>query len=350
MKPTSTAATVDLLTQIWQRVLQRCPIDPQQNFFDLGGTDAMADSIFAEIAQACGRELPSATIFHAPTIMALAALLEQPELPRYPPFVPLKHGTVKPPIVIAHGLGGRASFSELAKHIRTGHPIYGIQAKGVDGLEEPFERIEDMAQFYLDTLNQLQAEGPYILFGYSFGGLVALEMAQRLSGDGKNFALLVLIDTYPHTRHFPPVERLWLAAKRIRGHISNKGRIPIRCAFSSVVKLLKRRLHIAGAPDHRALPPGRSRLSFAETTLRVKESDLVALERYRPQFYRGKIRFVRPERNSYLPSDPTALWRSLAAELEVETVPGDHLGMIGTHFESLAAVLTRYVEEAADGK
>jgi acetoacetyl-CoA synthetase len=343
------AAAVEVLTQIWQRVLQRSPIHSEDNFFDLAGGDLSADGIFAEIAQVYGRQLPSSTICQAPTIAALAALLEQPTLPRFSPFVPLKAGGEKPPILITHGLGGRASFSQLAKHIRTGHPIYGIQAKGVDGMEEPFERIEDMAEFYLDALNQLQPQGPYILIGYSFGGLVALEMAQRLSHDGKNVALLVLVDTYPHPRYFPPGQRLWLFAKRVRGHISNLKQTPIRGAFSRFVRSLKRRFHIAGAHDPHTLPE-TARLSFAQTTSRVKESDLVALARYRPRPYRGKIRYVRPEANSYLPNDPTAVWKSLADELQIETVPGDHLGMVGTHFESLAAVLTRYVEEAVETK
>jgi thioesterase domain-containing protein len=82
-------------------------------------------------------------------------------------------------------------------------------------------------------------------------------------------------------------------------------------------------------------------------TSRNREADFLALRRYRPWFYRGKIKFVRPESNSYLPNHPDAVWKKLAAELEVETVPGDHLGMVGTHFESLAAVLTRYVNEAS---
>ncbi len=136
------AATVEGLTQIWQRVLQRSPIGPDDNFYDLGGTELLADSMFAEIAQVCGRELPSATICYAPTIGTLAALLDQPSLPRFSPFLQLKTGSEKPPIFIAPGVGGRASFSPLARHIHTGNPIYGIQAKGVDGLEEPFESIE----------------------------------------------------------------------------------------------------------------------------------------------------------------------------------------------------------------
>jgi acetoacetyl-CoA synthetase len=182
-------------------VLNRPSIGIDANFFRVGGSVASADLLFAEIAQKLGWELPSATIFRAPTIATLASLLDQPELPRFSPFVQLKAGSQKTPIIIAHGLDGCASFSGLARRIQTDHPIYGIQAKGVDGLEEPQDRIEDMAQFYLDALNELQPHGPYILIGYSFGGLVALEMAQRLSEQKKDVGLLMLVDAYPHPRY-----------------------------------------------------------------------------------------------------------------------------------------------------
>jgi acetoacetyl-CoA synthetase len=347
---TPTPATVEVLTQIWQRVLQRSPIGPKDNFFDLNGKDSLVDSLFAEIAQLFGRELPSATICYAPTIASLAALLEQPALPQFPPFVQLKAGSEKPPILIGHGLGGRANFSALAKHMGTGHPIYGIQAKGMDGREEPLKRVEEMAELYLDALSKIEPQGSCILIGYSFGGLVALEMAHRLRERGKHVALLVLVDSYPHPRYFPADQRVSLAAKRIRRHLSNMKQLPIRAAFAYLVQGIERRLHIADAHSHDRLAPEPSRLSFAQTTLRVKQSCLVAMKGYRPRFYPGKIRFVRPEANPYLPTDPTAVWKKLAAELEVEIVPGDHLEMIGTHFKSLAAVLSRYVEEAVDRK
>jgi acetoacetyl-CoA synthetase len=343
---TPAVVTIDALTQIWQRVLQRSPIGPEDSFFDLGGSDSLADGISAEIARLFGREFPSATIFSAPTIAALAGLLEQSAHPRFSPFVPLKAGGEKPPILIVPGMGGRATFSELARHIRTGRPIYGIQAKGIDGIEEPLEHVEDMADFYLDALNKLEPKSSCILIGYSFGGLVALEMAQRLSKAGKHVALLVLMDTYPDPRYLPPGQRLWLTAKRTEGHLSNLKHIHIRTPFEYLVRGPERRGRVVDPHSPGTPPPQPSRLSFAQTTLRVKKSDLVALERYRPRFYRGKIRFVRPEANSYLPADPTAVWKKLATEFELETVPGDHLGMIATHFESLAAVLTRYVEDA----
>src|SRR5206468_10130079 len=82
-------------------------------------------------------------------------ILEKPTPRRPSPFVHLKAGSEKPPIFIAHGLCGTVQFTELAKHIRTGHPIYGIQGKGLDEIEEPLERVEEMARSYLEALEEL---------------------------------------------------------------------------------------------------------------------------------------------------------------------------------------------------
>jgi acetoacetyl-CoA synthetase len=341
-----TATTIDVLTEIWQRVLQRSPIARGDNFFDLGGNDAIADTLFAEIARVCRRELPSATICYAPTVAALAALMEQPAFPRFSPFVQLKTGSEEPPILIAHGLDGRASFSLLAKHIRTGHSIYGIQAKGVDGMAEPFDCIEDMAKFYLDALREVQPRGPYILIGYSFGGLVALEMAQRLSEGGENVALLVLVDAYPHPRYLSPGQRLRLIARRTRRHISEMKQRPTREAIRYFMRGIERRSRLSSGRSPGDHLPETCRLSFRRTIQHVHDRAFVAFRRYRPRFYRGKIKFVKAEVNFYFPDDPAAVWGKLADELEVETVPGDHLELVRDGFENLAAALTRYVRGA----
>jgi acetoacetyl-CoA synthetase len=335
-----------MLTPIWLSVLHRSSIGIDDNFFRLGGNLRTAEVLFAEIAQKGGRELPTATIFHAPTIAALASVLEQPTLPRFSPFIQLKAGTEKPPILIAHGLNGCASFSGLAKCIRTEHPIYGIQAKGVDGLEEPFERIEDMAEFYLDALNEMQLQDPYILIGYSFGGLVALEMAQRLSEQKKNVGLLVLIDSYPHPRYLSAGQRLRLSAQRTKSHIFEMKQRPIRGAISYFMGGLGRRLRMAGVHTRGTCLPEASRLSLPQTTLRVKRKAYVALARYRPRPYIGKIKFIKSETDTYFPGDPVPVWAHLAAAFDVETVRGTHLNMVTTHFEGLATVLTRYVTES----
>jgi len=131
--------------------------------------------------------------------------------------------------------------------------------------------------------------------------------------------------------------------------ISFVARTPIGGTFSNFLLALERRSRVARAL-HGRVSSETSRLSFARNLLRVEASDLVALAHYRPRFYPGKIRFVTPETDDYYPSDPVPHWKGLAAELEVDTVPGDHVEMVRTHFESVAAVLTRYVKEAVESK
>src|SRR5580704_17486240 len=114
--PTSTM--VDMLTPIWQRVLQLSSVDVEDNFFDLGGDSSLARQLFNEITLAGGQELPPITIYIAPTISALAAVLEQPADLRFPPLVLLKDGSEEPPLFITHGLGGSViDFFQVVKHI-----------------------------------------------------------------------------------------------------------------------------------------------------------------------------------------------------------------------------------------
>jgi acetoacetyl-CoA synthetase len=322
-----TSKGVEALTRIWQRVLQRPEIGVEDDFFDLCTNDALADKLFAEIAREFGRELPSATICYARTITALAGILDQPTLPPFPSFVELKRGDRSKSIFIFPGVGGRASFSDLARNIATAGAIYGLQARGVDGREEPFERIQDMAEFYLPALRALQPRGPYFLLGYSFGGLLALEMAQRILAAGDSVGLLTMMHTYPDPRYLPPLERVTLGFKRAR-------------------LALRARMTSNKDPGQTEIAAEISPLSFAAAMERVKQSDFRALSMYRPRFYQGKVKFVKPATGSFLPTDPVAIWTSLTAQLEVEVVPGDHLGMVADHYKSLAAVLSRYLREA----
>jgi acetoacetyl-CoA synthetase len=335
-----TLTMIDKLTQIWQRVLQRPFIAVDDNFFSLDGSFESADQLFAEIARECGRELPSSTIYHAQTIGALASLLEPPTIPRFSPLVQVKPGGEQPPILIVHGMAGTVPFFELARHIRTGHPVYGFQAKGLDGLEKPMERVEDMAKLYLNSLKVLQPRGPHILIGYSFGGLVALEMAQRLTRRGEEIALLVLVDAYPHLRYLAWGQRVKLIAQRAKRILFEADERFFRAARRARSRVYRAGTHL----DDPLEEP--SHLSFDQTTRGVREGAYRALAAYRPQFYSGKVKFVKSGSDSYYPADPFAVWGNLAAKFEFETVSGGHLDMLTSGCESLAAVITRYVNEA----
>ena len=333
---------VEMLSPIWLRVLQLSSVDVEDNFFDLGGDSSLALQLFNEIARACGQELPPVTIYFAPTIAALAAVLEQPADLRFPPLVLLKDGPAAPPLFITHGLGGSViDFFQVVKHIRTSHPIQGMQAKGIDGTEEPFDRIEDMAQFYLDAIRQVQPLGPYLLAGYSLGGLVTLEMAQRLTANGEKVALLAMLDSYPEIRYLSLAQRVRLVTRLATRHATTAMKLPVGDALSLIIRPSRRR---SLAPRVSYQPPVN--VSLSPAMQRARESAYLALTRYQPRFYAGKIKFVRAEIPTDFPADPAAVWAHLADKFEVETVPGDHLGIMSTHYEKLASALSRYVEEA----
>jgi len=267
---------------------------------------------------------------------------------RFSPFLQLKAGQDKPAIFIAHGLSGTVQVSELAKHIQTERPVYGIQAKGLDGKEDPFDSVEDMAGFYLNTLHEIDPQDPYILIGYSFGGLVALEMAQRLLENGKGVALLVMLDAYPHPRFMPAALRARLLARRTRIHARHMFDLSLPEAFTYFTNGVKHRLQVAKAlntSEGSAADRGEtSSLSSEWAALRrVSERAYAAYANYRPRFYPGKINFVTTAEKTFFPGDPREVWTDLSKEIAVEVVPGNHLNIVTTEFETLASVLTRYV-------
>lgn len=326
MKSVPASSMVEVLTPIWRRVLQVSSIGTEDNFFDAGGDSALVLELFHEIALACGRELQPVMIYHAPTIAALAAVLEQPATPRVPPLVQLKAGSKEPPVFIAHGLGGSVmDFFQVVKLIETPHAIHGLQAKGIDGLDEPLDTIEDMARYSLDAVQQLQPHGPYLLIGFSLGGLVTLEMAQQLLAQGEKIGLLAMLDSYPHISRLSFAQRARLATRQTWRRVA-------------------RRLTWLGVP-----PPYQTVIDVAPSPSlqRFRDSAYRALELYQPRFYPGKIDFVRAAIPTDFPADPAAVWSELASEFELRTVPGDHLGIMTTHFEELAAELSRCLKEAS---
>jgi len=345
-KPTATMT--EMLTPIWERVLQRSPIGIEDNFFDLGGDSLLAVQLFSEIGQICGRELAPVTIYCAPTISSLAAVLDEPTAPRFPPLLQLRDGAERPPVFLMHGLGGTAmDFFQLVKYVDTERSIYGMQAKGTDGVDEPFDRIEDLAQFHLDAIRELQPHGPYFLIGYSLGGLVTLEMAQRLTEQGEKIALLAMLESYPHPRFLSLRQRARLGIRLATHRASTVRRLPIRDALSYIIHPSEPGLNVSRKGNGNAPSQPTAGVALTPTMQRARDSAYRSLTRYRPRFYRGAIKFVRAETVSDFPDDPAAVWSGLAGKFHVETVPGDHLGILGAHFESLACVVSRYLREAS---
>jgi len=325
----------EVLVPIWQRVLQRNSIRVTDNFFDLGGTPSSATQLFAEIADEFGREFPAVTICAAPTIETLAGLLEEPAPPPIRTLLLLKAGTENPPVFITHGLGGDVlGLADVVGKIDSQRPIYGMQARGIDGIDAPLASIEERAQFHLDAIRQLQPHGPYFLIGYSLGGLTTLEMAQRLSAAGEKIALLTLLDTYPDKRYLSTLQSTLLTVRQNKRRAQNR--------IASVLSR-KRSQNLENTDQIQRYLQSESIAGVAE---RMKDADWAASRAYRPRFYQGKVKFVRAEIGTYFPHNPTAVWGHLIQDLAVETTPGDHVGMLTTRHSDLGALLSGYLKEA----
>jgi len=278
--------------------------------------------------------------------MALAKVLEEPVLPRLPALVHLKAGTKAMPIFVLPGASGNLmEVFRFVEYIETGHPIWGLHPRGVDGLEEPFDRIEDLAQFHVDAIRALQARGPYILVGYSLGGLVAMEIAQRLLRGADQVALLVMVETYPHWIHMPIGQKVAMVKRRAKRLVS---RILRRAGFLKVTPVeggdadaLKPDIL---TPD--ILKPGGM---FGPVMQRASDIAVRSLRRYRPRHYEGRINFVRATRiEGKFADDPIAVWAHLADDFVLDTVPGNHWGVVTTHSKRLGALISRYIEEISD--
>ena len=318
---------IEVLIPIWERAFQRSSIGIEDTFFDLGGNPCLARQIFAEIEKSTGKFFCPEMIYQAPTIAAQKVLLEQATAPRLNPLALLKAGS-GPPIFFAHGMGGNVfEFFELSKFINWPGPIYGLQARGNNGVEEPFAEIEGLADYFLDAIKQVQPQGPYFLIGYSLGGLVTLEMARFLSSRSEKAALLVMIDSYPHRSHLEMLQYLLVTSRRIK-----------RRAWERMVLPYRRRSYTT--------TEGHPSTQMEAVSRRTNLAGNLAWKRYRPSFYSGKVGFVKAAIPTVFPDSPGAVWGELVKEIEVQIAPGDHHEILRKHFEILAAVLSKYLKQA----
>jgi acetoacetyl-CoA synthetase len=328
MSEVANPSTIAALTEIWQRVLQRSDFSINDNFFDLGGDPTSAKQLFIEISQKLGHEHPTATICYAPTIASLAGMLQQQPRGPLAPLIKLNAASTGQSVFLAQGIGSSMEdFVLFARHLALEQPIYGLQTRGLDGLEEPLNRVEDMAKHFLDTIKAIQPRGPYYLLGYSFGGVIAFEMARQLEIRGESIALLSLIETYPHKRFLSATQRVRVEFHRVR-----------RRAIKFLPQMRRSAPQVSPAVAS----------TLAEVAERVRQNGFDALQNYRPQFFTGRVRFVQAAIPSFFADDPKAFWANHAQHVDVETVPGDHVGMITTHVRELAKVVSRHIRDAAD--
>jgi len=180
------------LSEIFATLLGNPSVSVNGNFFDLGGHSLLAVRLMSQIEKAFNKSFPIATIFQAPTVEQLAALLREnaPES-RWSSMVPVQSLGSRAPFFWVHG---EVSNVFLPRYLGADQPVYGFRHQGEEGYPALNTRVEDIAAHYLDEMRDVQDSGPYYLGGYCFGGLVAFEMAHQLRRRGEEVALLFLLD------------------------------------------------------------------------------------------------------------------------------------------------------------
>lgn len=361
------------LTGFWQDLLGIDEVGVQDNFFDLGGHSLIAVRLFAMVKKAYRTEFPISILFEAPTIEQCAALVIErigdqaneesvedtpkaiaPER-RYTHIVPMHQAgnSQKAPFFLVAGMFGNVlNLRHLAHLIGADRPFYGLQARGLFGDAEPHDDLVEAARDYLAELRQVQPQGPYMLGGFSGGGLTAYEMARQLKEQGEEVSLLVMLDTpLPVRRALSKRDRLkiqWIELKQGGvGYLYRWAKNRILWEFT------KRRqpedTEEEGAQFHNA---------------EIEAAFYRALPKYQVQPWEGRVALYRPplvgkwqvaadrwvsSERSYVLSDND--WGQYVGDLQVTEVPGDHDSMVlEPNVRVLASHIRKEIERAERGK
>jgi amino acid adenylation domain-containing protein len=353
------------LVQIWEDTLNVSLIGVQDNFFELGGHSLLAVRLMAEIHSCFERNLPLATLFQAGTIEQIAKLLRQENafLP-WSPLVPIQPSGSKQPFFCVPGAGGNVIYLySLARHLGSNQPFYGLQAWGLDGESAALTKVEDMACQYIKVIQTLQPDGPYLLGGHSYGGLVAFEMARQLVHQGQEVNFLAILDTpapLPGTQSM--ITKDWDNAKWLTQIVNLVERLyetNLEVSYEAIQFLeqgeqfnyLKKRLEKVNL-----LPPDAGTAQL-RTLVEVYKANCQA--QYVPQdIYPGRITLFRSseeqvkhsadEKFTEIWREPVWNWSQLSAQpVEIHQVSGDHITiMVEPHVRVLADKLRDCLEQA----
>jgi aspartate racemase len=267
------------------------PVGIHDNFFALGGHSLLAVRLFAQMQQQLQISVPLASLFQAPSIAQLAAVIRQGGAETSPPLLAFRTDGSRWPLFSVH-FGGEG----MARYVESDRPWYGLYLPSMDGHPDP-RTVEALAANYIKRMRLRQPAGPYVLAGSSFGGLVAFEMAQQLRHQDQEVALLVLVD---------PVY-----ARQIRRTIWQQLKRPGRKIIWRLGEWFLQR--------GRRVPSLLYQGYMNEVMIRAGRA-------YIPQGYPGRIVLFQAAEDGKIPHQ---VWYPLATEgLDIHTVPGDHFSML----------------------
>jgi thioesterase domain-containing protein len=330
---TNTEDVEGVLLVWWQDLLGLTHVDLDDDFFELGGDSLLGVQLFSKIKRTYGVSLGLATLFETRTISQLAPLVrpsnnraKHAESAPWSPLVPIQPRGNRAPLFVISGLGGNViKFHTLAFYLGEDQPIYGLLPRGLDGKDSYHTRIEDMAADYVAAIRAIQGQHPFQLVGYSFGGIVAFEVAQQIIAQGGEVGLLGLFDTI-EWHYGDKVDQSLRAGERLgvlKTHLQN---IALNSERSTYIKtLLSEKSWTIKYRLFRAL--GRP---LPQKFGSIEETNSYAATGYYPKVYPGKVTLFRSiQRTIQQGSDEFLGWGELTSGgVEVHHIPGTHFNIL----------------------
>jgi amino acid adenylation domain-containing protein len=187
------------LVELWKELFGFASISIDDDFFELGGESLTGIRLMSMIKETTGKKVSLNELLKAPTIRALAASMDRngAATVAWSPLVAIEPNGSRRPFFCVPGTGGSVVYlRDLARAFgEYDRPFYGFQSAGLDGQTSPLDSVPQLAAANIAALLDFQKDGPYLLGGHSFGSWVALEMAHQLKKQGREVALLAILDT-----------------------------------------------------------------------------------------------------------------------------------------------------------
>lgn len=353
------------IADIWQQLLDRECIGPEDDFFELGGDSLLATRMLLELERLTGRVLPETMLFESASIRQLAEnVILKDAAENQDLLVRLQHGNGDTPFVFVDGdfSGGGYYVRNLARHLGSGCPIYSLRSHSLRG--DAIPSIEQMARTYKQILEAAGICGPVNLGGYCHGALIALELARQIEAGGQKVEFVAMVDSFsfnvrpqmrfaarvlktvirffvrdPHARQakiYISMSRLW---KLEELPLWQRPFSLLRCAAGKAGKYLFQRRFASAKPDNVRAPgtvAEKKRQDFAEREDYLMKVYHQRMATYIPGPVMSRLAFFVSEESLQRKEFSAEVWRRHYPHCEIAVLPGSHLTCITTHVKVLA--------------
>ncbi len=332
------------LARIWSDLLGVHPIGIHDNFAELGGRSVLALSLITRIEQRFNRKVPIVALYGQPTIAHLADWLRRSTTSQTSSsLVAIQPQGTRRPLICVHPAGGTVfCYAELSRYLGGEQPVYGLQARGIDGLQSPHTSVAEMAASYVEDIRAQFPSGPYRLCGWSTGGIIAFEVACRLQQLNEPVELLALFDAgmpASRDRAFDKDDLLPMLAMMFPGQSPEELAELQQAGFEKQLEYFQRRAELA------QLVVGGA--GNAKHVYDVFQANVQAITEHQPSEFSGQLTLFRATMASTpMHRDEFLGWKSRANQISVYEVAGDHVNMfrppaIQTIASRLSTLLSR---------